>query len=419
MTGVLQGGAGIVVLVALAFGLSEDRGRIPWGVVVSSLALQVALALVLLKLPASQDMFLLLNRAVAALQEATRAGTSFVFGYLGGGELPFEPEPGADTYILAFRGLPLVLVVSALSSVLFYWGVMPLLVRGLARLLQKALGVGGAEGVAIGSNIFLGMVEAPLVVKHYLARMHRGEIFCLMTSGMATIAGTVMVLYASVLGPVLPNAMGHLLVASLLSAPAAVAMSRLMVPTPKGDATEGSLESASPAGSTMEAVTQGTLEGVQLLINIVAMLVVLVALVSLANQLLGLLPEVFSQPLTLQRILGWIMAPVVWLIGVPWQECFAAGGLMGIKTVLNELLAYSELAETGARELSERSRLIMTYAMCGFANPGSLGIMIGGLGGIAPERRGEIVQLGLRSIVAGTLATLMTGAVVGIIHPAL
>jgi CNT family concentrative nucleoside transporter len=418
MTAVLQGGLGILVLLGVAFLLSEDRRRVQWKVVAGGLALQILLALVLLKLPASREAFLALNRAVSALEEATRAGTSFVFGYLGGGELPFETLPGADTYILAFRGLPLVLVVSALSSVLFYWGLMPLLVRGLARLLQATLGVGGAEGIAIGSNVFLGMVEAPLFVKHYLARMHRGEIFCLMTTGMATIAGTVMVLYATILRPVLPNAMGHLLVASLLSAPAAVAVARLMIPVPGQETTGGGLEPASAAGSTMEAVTNGTLEGVQLLINIVAMLVVLVALVALVNQVLGLLPEVLSQPLTLQRILGWIMAPVVWLIGIPWQECFTAGALMGTKTVLNEFIAYSDLAEAGASELSQRSRLIMTYAMCGFANLGSLGIMIGGLGALVPERRGEIVRLGLRCIVAGTLATLMTGAVVGIIHPA-
>jgi CNT family concentrative nucleoside transporter len=411
----LQPILGILVLLALALVFSEDRRRVAWKTVGLSLGLQLVLAVLLLRIPAFQEVFLVLNRLVLALQEATQEGTSFVFGYLGGGQLPFEEKPGASSYILAFQGLPLVLVASALSSLLFYWRVLPLLVKGFSYILQKTLGVGGAEGVAAAANIFLGMVEAPLFVKQYLQRLQRGELFLLMATGMATVAGTVLVLYASILQPVLPQAMGHLLVASILSAPAAVAIARIMVPVQKDDLTGAELGETFFASSSMEAVTNGTLQGAKLLINILALLIVMLALVSLVNQALALLPAWQGSELTLQRILGWILAPLVWLLGVPWQESAAAGSLLGTKTVLNELLAYTELSQLNAGQISERSRLIMSYALCGFANPGSLGIMLGGLGGLVPERRQEIVQLGLKSIIAGTLATCMTGAVVALV----
>lgn len=410
----LQSGLGLLVLLALAYGISEDRRQISWKTVGSGLALQLLLALALLKLPGMRHLFLMLNGLVQTLETAVQAGTSFVFGYLGGGALPFDPA-GGGAYILAFRGLPLVLLASALSALLFYWRILPWVVRGFAWVLRRTMGVGGAEGLATGANVFLGMVEAPLFVRPYLPEVSRGELFAMMTCGMATIAGTVMVLYASILSPVLPDAMGHILMASIISAPAAIVVARIMVPTPREQQTDAEMRAPVRAGSAMEAVTNGTLEGVSLLINIIALLVVLVALVKLVNISLGWLPAVGDDPLTLQRVLGVVMAPVMWLIGIPWSECMTAGGLMGIKTVLNEFLAYLALGELPADALSARTRLILTYAMCGFANPGSLGIMIGGLGAMAPARRSEIVQLGVKSILAGTLATCMTGAVVGIL----
>jgi CNT family concentrative nucleoside transporter len=236
----------------------------------------------------------------------------------------------------------------------------------------------------------------------------------IMTCGMATIAGTVMVLYASILGDVIPNALGHILVASIISAPAAITVAGIMVPE-EGEATSGKIVPPQQASSSMDAVTRGTLAGLELVLNIVAMLIVLVALVHLVNLILGLLPAFGGADLTLQRLLGYVMAPVVWLMGIPWSEASTAGSLMGTKTILNEFLAYLDLARLPAGSLGERSRLIMIYAMCGFANFGSLGIMIGGLGTMAPERREEIVSLGLRSILAGTIATCMTGAAVGIV----
>jgi len=411
MASILHGLFGLSALMLIAFVLSEKHREIPWKTVIYSLILQMALALILVKLPASRQLFLILNALVNTLEKATQAGTSFVFGYLGGGDTPFTP--GGSTYILAFRGLPLVLVASALSSLLFYWRILPVVVNAFAWLLRRSLGIGGAEGLSAAANVFLGMVEAPIFVRPYLSRLSRGELFSLMTCGMATIAGTVMVLYASILKPVLPDAMGHLLIASLISAPASIAIARVMIPTPRDQRTDAVAQAPSSASTTMEAITNGTLDGVKLLINIVAMLVVLVALVALVNICLNRLPEIAGQPLTLQRLMGWVMAPVVWLIGIPWDECAVAGRLMGTKTILNEFIAYLNLAHLPPEALSDRSRIIMTYAMCGFANFGSLGIMIGGIGMMAPDRRAEIVQLGLKSIIAGTLATLMTGSIVG------
>ncbi len=411
-----QGIAGMAIFCIVAWILSENRRKVRLRVILTGLLIQLAVALVLLKLPVCRDFFLLLNRMAASLEEATRAGTAFVFGYIGGGELPFhEKFPGAG-FVLAFQSLPLVLVVSALSALLFHWRILPLVVRAFARILQTTMGIGGAEGVGVSANVFVGMVEAPLLVRPYLERMTRSEIFSLMTSGMATIAGTVMVIYAGLLSEAIPDAMGHILTASIISVPAAVMMAKIMVPESR-TATPGTATDPDPARSAMDAVTRGTLQGVELVINIAAMLVVLVALVHLVNLLLGLLPAVGAKALSLQRIMGWIMAPVAWAMGVPWSEAPTAGALMGTKTILNEFIAYLDLSRLEPGDLSLRSRLIMTYAMCGFANPGSLGIMIGGLGTMAPGRRREIVSLGLRSIVAGTLATCLTGCVVGLLQP--
>jgi CNT family concentrative nucleoside transporter len=370
--------------------------------------------LILLKIPIFRDFFLLLNRLVLSLEEATTAGTSFVFGYLGGADLPFKEKfPGAG-FILAFRALPLVLIISALSALMFYWKILPMIVKAFSWALQKTMGLGGTEGVGVSANIFVGMVESPLFIRPYLQRMTRSEIFALMTSGMATIAGTVMVLYASILKNTIPDIMGHILTASFISIPAAITISKLMVPE-TDELTPGELSIPEKATSSMDAITKGTLQGVELLLNIIAMLVVLVALVYLINLILGLLPEFGGTAVSLQRIMGYIMAPLVWLMGIPLHETTTAGALMGTKTILNELLAYLDLSRLEPDTLSPRSKLIITYAMCGFANPGSLGIMIGGMGTMAPTRRNEIVALGFRSIIAGTLATCMTGAVIGII----
>jgi len=411
----IQSIIGFFAFAFLAWCLSENPRKIPIRIVVIGMLGQVGLAFAFFNIPQMEKIFALLNRAVDALQESTLAGTSFVFGYVGGGPTPFEITHPQSTFILAFQALPLVLVISALSSLLFYWGILQKVVKGFSWVLEKSLKIGGAEGLSISADIFVGMVEAPLIVRPYVKRMTRSEIFAMMTCGMATIAGTVMVLYAGILSEAIPNVMGHLIIASIITAPAAVVMAKLMVPETR-ELTSAELNASDDTVSAMDAITRGTSQGLELLLNIIAMIIVLVSLVYLINQILGLLPQVFGEPLTLQRIFGWIMSPVVWLMGVPWREAQVAGTLMGTKTVLNELIAYLNMSQLPAGSLSPRTLLIMTYALCGFANPGSLGIMIGGYCGMAPERRGDIVSLGFKTILSGTLANCMTGAVVGMLN---
>jgi len=411
---IIQSMGGLFVFSGIAWLISENHKKVKVKRVIAGIAIQLVIGFILLKLPVCRSFFISLNHLVLSLEASTKAGTSMVFGYLGGGDLPFVEKFPGSSFILAFQALPLILVISALSSLMFYWKILPLVVRSFSYALQKTLGLGGAEGLGVSANIFVGMVESPLFIRPYLREMTRSEIFTLMTSGMATIAGTVMVLYASILSKAIPDIMGHILTASIISVPAAITISKIMIPE-TGVRTSGELTPPEPALSAMDAITKGTVQGIQLLINIIAMLIVLVALVHLLNLMLGILPDIGGHPVSLQRILGLIMAPVVWLMGIPWKEAPIAGALMGTKTVLNEFLAYLDMSRLPQGTLNPKSLIIMTYAMCGFANPGSLGIMIGGMGTMAPEKRDEIVSLGFRSIIAGTLATCMTGAVVGII----
>jgi CNT family concentrative nucleoside transporter len=412
----LQAFAGLFGLLAIAWILSENRRRVSRRQALAGLAASFGCAVLFLKVPYVAEAFGLLNVPVQAIADATRAGTSFVFGYLGGGALPFEERSPGGAFVLALQALPLVLVMSALTTLLFHWGILPAIVRAISAVLARTMGVGGAVGLSTAANVFVGMVEAPLFIRPYLMRLTRGELFIVMAGGMASIAGTMMVLYAGILGRVVPDAFGHILIASLLSAPVTILVGRIMVPDAADARTQGELGPLEPvAQGTMDAIVKGTLSGLELLLNIVALLIVLIALVALADSVLGLLPAAFGAPLTLERGLGWVMAPVCWLMGIPWAEAPTAGALMGAKTVLNEFVGYIQLAGLPEGALSGRSRLIMLYAMCGFANFGSLGIMIGGLSAMAPDRRGEIVSLGLRSLVAGTLATCIMGALVGVL----
>ena len=405
---------GIVAMLGLAWMLSEDRRAVRWRTVTVGMLLALLLAAMMLKLPPVALALRSLNALVDALNAATLAGTSFVFGYVGGGDPPFTPTHPQSSFILAFQALPLVLVISALSALLFHWRVMPMIVHGFAWLLQRTLGIGGAVGVSAAANVFVGMVEAPLVVAPYLARLSRGELFIVMNCGMATIAGTVLVLYATFIAQAVPDALGHLLVASFVATPVAIAVAALMVPSPLDCRDVVRLERED--ANAVAAVTRGTLEGLQLLLNIVAMLVVFVALVALANAALALLPSIGDQPLSLERILGWAFAPLAWLIGIPLDEAVVAGNLLGKKTVLNEFIAYLELAHLPGDALSPRSRLLLTYALCGFANFGSLGIMLGGLDALLPrERRAELAELGMKSVLAGLLSTCLTAALVGLL----
>jgi CNT family concentrative nucleoside transporter len=411
----IQSAFGVIALLGLAFAISESRRAVPLRQIATGVAFTFVLALLFLRIPQLKLGFAAIGNGVDAIAAATRAGTSFVFGYIGGAPLPFELKTQGADFIFALQALPVVLVMSVLTTLAFYWGILPPIVRGVAVALERVLGVGGAVGVATAANIFLGMVEAPLCIRPYLGKLTRSELFVVMTAGMAGIAGTVLVLYATMLGPTITGAAGHLVVASVLDAPAAIVISLIMVPERPEGRSILDAKLAPVATSTMDAIVRGTAAGLELLLNIVAMLIVLIALVHLVNAMLGLMPEVGGAPVTLERMLGIAMAPVCWLMGIPWGEATTAGALMGIKTILNEFVAYLKLAALPPDALSDRSRLIMLYALCGFANFGSLGILIGGLTTMAPERRDDVVSLGFKSIVSGTLSTCLIGAVVGVL----
>ena len=409
----LQSAFGLVVLFGLAWAAGKRR-RDAWRVALAGIGLQVALALILLKVPLIADAVASLSQVVAAMERATRAGTSMVFGYIGGGPLPFaESRPGA-AFVFAFQALPIVIVTSALTALLTHWRILPWIVKAIGTVLERGFRIGGALGLASAANIFVGMVEAPLFIRPYLKDFSRSELFVVMTVGMATIAGTVFVLYAGILAPVLPNAAGQILVASVISAPAAIAIALLMVPADGPPSASGRLPPRETA-SAMEALVVGARQGLNMLFLIIALLIVMIALVHLANGLLDLLPGVAGEAITLQKILGLVMAPICWLMGIPWAECWDAGQLMATKVVLNELVAYLDLARLPEGTLSDRSRLILVYAMCGFANLGGLGIMVGGLTVLMPERRAEILALAWKSLAAGVLATSATGCVIGIL----
>ncbi len=406
-------GLGLGSLLLLAFLCSEDRRRIPWRTVIAGVGLQLAFAVLLIGIPRADRAMVWLNDAANALHAATLTGTQFVFGYLGGGPLAFaETQPGAS-FILAFQALPLVLTISALASLLFYWGVLQRITAGFALLLRRSMGISGPLALGAAVHVFVGMVEAPLLVRPYLMRMQRGELFALMTCGMAGVAGTVMIIYASFLSPFVPNALANILIASVISTPAGLAVAALMVPFEASDRPEGRLDIEDPPHSSLDAIVKGTMDGVPILASIIAVLLVTVALVTLANMALGLLPAWDGAAVTLQRLFALPFRPVMWLIGVPWAETGTASMLMATKTVLNEFVAYLNFSQLPPDTFSPRSRMILTYALCGFANFGSLGIMIGGLGAMVPARRAEIVALGPRTILSGTLATCMSGAVAG------
>jgi len=409
----LQSALGIVVILTAAWIFSENRRAFPARTVAVGFALQIALALLLLKVPFARTLLFSLNGVVDALAAATKAGTSFVFGYVGGAPAPFAVVNPAGMTSFAFQILPLVIVISALAALLWHWKILPIFVNGFAWGLRKTMGIGGAIGLGAAATIFLGMIEAPLLIRPYLAKLSRSEMFMLFSVGLATVAGTVFVLYATILEPAVPGALGHILVASVLSLPGAIMIGRVMIP---GDAQ--TIAEAAPGftyRSSMDAIARGTEDGLKLWLGIVAMLLVIVALVALADIILGNLPALAGAPITVERVFGWIFAPLVWLFGIPWDKAATAGSLMGEKTVLNEFVAYLKLAALPAGALDPRSRLIMLYAMCGFANLGSVGIMIAGVGSLVPERRDEIVPLAMRALLSGTMASGMTGAIIGLL----
>ena len=409
----LQSLLGIIVILTLAWLVSENRSAFPVRTVVAGLGMQVVLALLLLKVPVARDALFALNGVVTALTDATRAGTSFVFGFVGGGDPPFAVTNPKGMVSFAFGVLPLIIVISALSALLWHWRILSVVVKGIAFVLRKLLGIGGAVGLGGGATVFLGNVEGLLVIRPYLGKLNRAELFIMFTVGMSVVAGTVFVLYATILSPVLPGALGHILIASMMSLFGAIVVARIMIP---GDAaTDTAVESEMRYRSSMDAVSHGTEVGLKIYWQIIAMLIVVVALVALANSILIHLPMLWGSPITLQRMFGWLFAPVVWLYGVPWHEAGIAGGLLGTKTILNELISYMNLANLPAGTLDPRATLIMVYAMCGFANFSSVGIVIAGMSAMEPERRDTVVPLVMRSLLAGTMASGLSGCMIGLL----
>jgi CNT family concentrative nucleoside transporter len=405
---------GIVAFVGIAMLFSSNFRRVNWKLVGFAIALQFVICVLLLKAPGIRDGLNYVNRAVGALGDATVKGTAFAFGYIGGGPPPFAVTEPGYLYTFAFKVLPLVIVMSALSAVLWYWRVLPLIIKGISVIFERALGTRGPAGLVATANIFMGQIEAPLLVRPYLARMTQYELLLVMASGMANIAGSVMVIYSQMLGPQIEGVLGHMITMSIMSVPASILFVHVMLP--EDNASSQELEKPPRVyESSMDAVTRGTSDGLNIWLNILAILIVAIALVALVNATIGLLPDVGGAPLTMERIGGWLFAPVAWLMGVPWDESQKVGSLLGIKTVLNEFIAYIELSKVAPGELSEHTKLITLYALCGFANFSSVGIQISGIGAMCPERRPDLARLGLRALVAATLACCMCGTVVGIV----
>ena len=411
-----QGLIGIALLLLGAWLLSEDRAARPrWRWIGAALLLQLALALLIVRVPFVWDVVTLANHAVAAVERATLVGSSYMFGYLGGADLPFALREGAvPPVIIAFQILPLVIVFSAIAALLWHWGILAWIVRGLSWLLQRSLGVSGVVGLSGGANLFLGVVESPLVVRAYFDRMSRAELFAVMVLAMATISGAILVLYAQTLARAVPDAVGHMISASIISLPAAVLIARLMVPGESATAAD-----AGAAGlkydSSIDAIIRGTLDGIQLFLAVIGVIIVIFALVALVDQMLVVLPMVDGAPVTVKRGFGWLFAPLMWTLGVPWDQAPAAGSLMGTKAILNEYVAYLELARLPAATFDPRSQLIVVYALCGFANLASVGLLVSTIGTLAPARRAEVASLGMKSWVAGNFASMMTGAVIGLV----
>lgn len=409
---------GFCAFIFIGWLLSENKKKLDWKIIITGISLQGILAFLILKVHFVRAIFEKISFGISKLKDATLDGTKFVFGYIGGGDIPFlfaEGKGAGDAFIFAFQPLAMIMVVSALAMLLFHWGVLQLIVKGFSWGLRKTLNIGGALGVCCAAKVFLGQTDAPLLIRPYLSKFSRSELFTVMTAGMATTSSTIMVLYATILEGKITDPISHILTASIISIPAAIVLARIMVPH-EGEDTSGDLVTPYNFSGSMDAVSQGANDGMKLFLAILAMLIVTLALVSLLNMILGILPSWDGEAITVQRILGYIMSPLAWLMGIPWDEAMHAGKLLGIKTTLNEVVAFINLAGLPKEALSAHSGLIMTYALCGFANFSSIGIQIGGIGSMVPERRAEIISLSFKALIAGTLASCMSGTLVGLLQ---
>ena len=413
----LQPTIGFFALLFLGAIFSENIKAIKLKYIVSGVLIQLILALLLLRVDLVGSFFEYLSDGVMVLKAANDYGTGFVFGYLADGapNAPFDITNPGGTFIFAFGGLTLIILMSAISALLWHWRIIPVIVNALSVLFKKPLNVGGPIGLGATANVFLGQVEAPLLVRPYLSSMTRHELLILMTVGMSTIAGSVMVVYTTMLTPIYGfGLIGHFLTASLISVPAGIMFANMMIPSEvKTDFPEG--DSSKMYTSTVDALTQGTKNGLEIFLSVIAMLIVVMALVFLVNSILGVFPDINGSQITIERILGIIFAPLAWFMGIPWEESLMAGQLLGVKTALNEFVAYLYLSDSETYNLSDKSRLIMLYALCGFANFSSVGILLSGMSAMIPERRDDLISVTGKALWAALLASCMTGFIVGII----
>lgn len=407
--------AGIVLILAFAWAFSENRKAFPWRMAIVAIALQYGFALLFFGFGQTSGEKTVLDVIVDAMQRATSEGTKFAFGYIGGAEPPYEVKNPSAGFSFTFQALPLVIVLAAVSAVLWHWRVLQWISNGFALLFEKSLRLGGAVSLSVAGNIFLGMVESAVVIGPYLKRLTRSELFVVMVTGLSTVAGSVMLLYVFIMQKTMPSAATHLLAASIMGAPAGILLAKIMIPDSPGDVATGRSKDTPPTvyRSAVDAFAAGVEEGLKLWLSVTAMVLAAIAIVALINIILGaIIPD-----LSVQRILGWIFAPLMWIMGVPWSEAVPAGSVMGAKTALNEVLGFQQLADTPALTatggISDRTRIMLTYAVCGFANFSSLGIMLAGMQSIVPERKQEIISLLFRALFCATLANVSTGAIVG------
>ena len=410
---IIQSLIGIVALILIAIPFSESIQKIKVKFIIYALLIQTSLAFILLEIPFISTFFDVMSMAVESLRLSAIEGSSFVFGYLGGGEAPFEVSNNQNLPIFAFTFLPMLIFLSALSALLWHWKILPFLIKLLAKLFEKPLDAKGPIGLAATANIFLGQLEAPLLIKPYLNKMNQRDLLIIMTVGMSTIAGSVMVLYITWLDDKFTGVIGHFLTASILSVPAAIMFSNILIPSAQTEL-KPAKEDLKMYESSMDAISVGTKDGLNMFLSVIASLIVFLSLVALADFILGIFPNVYDEPISLQRIAAFIFAPIAWLMGIPFAEIIPAGNLLGTKTIFNELIAFNDLRDLDSNILSERSQLIMLYGICGFANISSVGILLGGLSAICPDIRGTLLKIAFRALFAATLASCLTGTVVSL-----
>ena len=408
---------GFIGLILIAIPFSNNKSSINIRHIFAAVILQIILAFALIKIPFIVQIFAYLSEGVTALQTATQEGAEFVFGYLSNNSTsPFENSGTGNSMIFAFQILPLIIVISALSALLWFWNILPLIIRAISKVFEKLFNIGGPIGLGATANIIMGQVEAPLLVKPYLSRMTEKELLILMTAGMSTVSGSIMIALVSMLAPQFPdtNLIQHLVSASILSIPAAIMYANIMIPSNEVTNFDGA-SVPKVYESSMDAITRGTKDGLDICLNVAAILIAFIALVSLLNSILGICGGwIGISDLSLQLILGYIFFPIVWLMGVPLSETLASAELLGLKTALNEFVAYGALANIEPGVLSERSKLITLYALCGFANFSSVGILVSGISAMAPERKNDLIKVSLKALIGATLASCMTGLVIGI-----